>query len=75
MAKRILPYLLFGLGVLMLEMHTTLAVLWQITGAVGGTYPLSRGTILYYAQGFTPMLGVLILFLAGLVYEKQDAPK
>jgi hypothetical protein len=75
MVKRILPYLLFGLGVLLLEMHTTFAVLWQITGAAGGTYPLSRGIILYFAQGFTPMLGVVTLFLAGLAYEKQDEPR
>jgi hypothetical protein len=71
MAKKTLSYLLFGLGVLLLEMHTTLAVLWQITGA-HGDYPLSSGTILYYGQGFTPMLGVLTLFIAGLVYEKQE---
>jgi hypothetical protein len=72
MAKSILPYLLFGLGVLLLEMHTTVAVLWQLSGATG-EYPLSHGVILYYAQGFTPMLGVVTLFLAGLAYEKQDA--
>ncbi|HEU0295293.1 MAG TPA: hypothetical protein VFR47_21310 [Anaerolineales bacterium] len=70
MARKTLSYLLFGLGVLLLEMHTTLAVLWQITGAAGRMYPLSSGTVLYYAQGFTPMLGVLTLFIAGLVYEK-----
>lgn len=75
MAKKTLSYLLFGLGMLLLEMHTTLAVLWQITGTAGGTYPLSSGTVLYYAQGFTPMLGVLTLFIAGLVYEKQEMLK
>lgn len=75
MTKKTTAYLLFAIGVLLLEMHTTLAVLWQITGAVGGTYPLSRGIVLYYAQGFTPMLGVLTLFLAGLAYEKQERPR
>jgi hypothetical protein len=74
MTRKILSYLLFGLRVLWLEIHTTLAVLWQISGAAG-EYPLSSGTVLYYAQGFTPMLGVMTLFIAGLAYEKQEMLK
>jgi hypothetical protein len=56
MSKRIIAYILFAVGVLLLEMHTTLAMIWQIIG-FSGAYPLSRSIVMYYAQGFTPILG------------------
>jgi hypothetical protein len=61
--------------VLLLEVHTTFAVLWQLFTGLPYQYPLSRGTILYYAQGFTPILGAFCLLAAGLVYEKLEMTK
>jgi hypothetical protein len=69
MSRKTTAYLLFATGVLLLGVQTTFAFLWQITG-MPGAYPLSRSTILYYAQGFTPMMGALVMLLAGLIYEK-----
>ena len=69
-----MTYILFALGVLLLEVHTSFAVLWQISGNPA-EYPLSRSMILYYAQGFTPILGALCLLAAGLVYEKSEITK
>jgi hypothetical protein len=69
-----MAYLLFAAGVVLLEMHTTLAVFWQISGSPA-EYPLSRSMLLYYAQGFTPILGAGCLLTAGLVYEKSENTK
>jgi hypothetical protein len=74
MKRKTIAYLLFALGVFFLVVHTVFPVLWQLSG-LPGSYPLSRPGFLYYAQGFTPMLGVLILFVAGLVYEKPESPR
>lgn len=74
MTRKTLVYLLFIIGVLLLEVHTTLAVLWQLAG-IPATYPLSRSIVMYYAQGFTPILGAVLLLAAGLVYKKLENVK
>jgi hypothetical protein len=74
MKKKIIVYLLFAIGVLLLEVHTTFAVLWRISG-IPAPYPLSQSVVLYYAQGLTPILGVLLFLIAGLIYEKEDGIK
>lgn len=74
MKRKVVAYILFVMGVLLLEIHTTFAVLWQISG-ISMPYPLGRSTILYYAQGFTPILGAVCLLAAGLVYEKLETTK
>jgi hypothetical protein len=74
MKRKTLAYLLFIVGVLLLEMHTTFAVFWQLSGNPAA-YPLSRSIVLYYAQGFTPVLGAVCLLAAGLVYEKLENTK
>jgi hypothetical protein len=75
MTRRTLTYLIFAIGVLLLEAHTALAVLWQIITGSPETYPLSDTLFLYYAQGFTPILGAVCLLAAGLVYEKLEITK
>lgn len=72
MNRRKIAYLLFAIGVLFLGVHTTFAVLWQLFTGSPETYPLSRSIVLYYAQGFTPILGAVCLLLAGLAYEKSE---
>jgi len=71
MTKKTTAYVIFTIGILLLVMHTSLAVLWQLSG-FPGTYPLSRSTLMYYAQGFSPIFGAMLLFVAGLVYEKAE---
>jgi hypothetical protein len=73
LSKKAIAYLLFASGMLLMLAHTTFPVLWQLSGAAG-EYPLSRSIVLYYAQGFTPILGVLLLLFAGLIYEKVEMP-
>jgi hypothetical protein len=75
MLKKTIACFLFILGILLLEVHTTFAVLWQLLTGLPNKYPLSSGIILYYAQGFTPIFGALLLLVAGLVYEKLEDPK
>lgn len=75
MTRKTITYVLFGIGVLLLEIHTTFPVLWQLMTGSPETYPLSGTTLLYYAQGFTPILGAVCLLLAGLVYEKLETTK
>ena len=74
MSRKTIAYMLFGIGVLLLEVHTTFPFLWQILG-FPKPYPLSQSVILYYAQGFTPILGAFCLLTAGLVYEKSEMEK
>ena len=74
MSKKNIAYTLFAAGLLLLFMHTSLAVIWQLSGQPG-TYPLSRSILLYYAQGFSPIFGAILLFVAGLVYEKSERAK
>ena len=72
MKRKAVTYLLFALGILLLEVHTTFAVFWQISGNPA-PYPLSQSVILYYSQGFTPILGAVCLLSAGLIYEKLES--
>jgi hypothetical protein len=72
MDRRSIAYLLLITGVVFLGVHTTLAVLWQLSTGSPETYPLSSTTLLYYGQGFTSLLGVVCLLAAGLVYEKSE---
>ena len=74
MSSKTIAYILFGIGVFLLEVHTTLPFLWQISG-LHMPYPLSQSVILYYAQGFTPILGAFCLLAAGLLYEKLEITK
>ena len=74
MSKKNLAYILFGVGVLLLEIHTTFAVFWQLLG-IPMPYPLSQSIVLYYSSGFTPILGAICLLLAGLNYEKSEIIK
>jgi len=74
MSKKTIAYTLFIIGLLLLFMHTSLTVVWQLSGSPG-TYPLSRSTLLYYAQGFSPIFGAVLLFVSGLVYEKSETVK
>ena len=73
-AKKTIAYIIFGIGVLLLEVHITMPFLWQILG-LQMPYPFSQSIILYYAQGFTPILGTFCLLAAGLVYEKLEITK
>lgn len=57
MNRRTIAYLLFAIGILLLGVHTTLAVLWQLITGAPEAYPLSCSIILYHAQAFTPVLG------------------
>lgn len=75
MNRRMISFLLFTTGVFLLGVHTTFAVLWQLITGSPETYPLSATTLLYYAQGFTPILGAVCLLAAGLVYEKSEKTK
>jgi hypothetical protein len=74
MKRKIITSILFVLGALLLEIHTTFAVLWQISG-ISLPYPLGQSIVLYYAQGFTPILGAVCLLAAGLAYEKLEGTK
>jgi hypothetical protein len=74
MNRKAISYLLFAVGVLLLEVHTTFAVFWQLSGNPA-PYPFSQSVILYYSQGFTPILGAFCLLVAGLVYEKSGMTK
>jgi hypothetical protein len=74
MKRNTIAYLIFAIGVFMLAVHTTLPVFWQLLG-FAGTFPLSRPVPLYYASGITPILGVFLLLVAGLVSEKQETPR
>lgn len=74
MSRKAIAYILFGLGVFLLEVHTTFAVFWQLSGNPA-SYPFSQSVILYYAQGFTPILGAFCLLAAGLAYEKSGITK
>ena len=72
MTRKTIAYILFGFGVLLLEVHTSFAVLWQLFTGLPNKYPFSSGTFLLYAQGFTPILGMLCLLAAALVYQKLE---
>lgn len=65
-----IAYLLFAVGVILLEVHTTFAVFWQLLRG-SAPYPPSQSVILYYAQGFTPILGALCLLVSGLIYGNR----
>ena len=69
MPRKTVAHILFGIGVLLLEIHTTIPFLWRILG-LPMPYPFSQSIILFYAQGFTPIFGAFCLLAAGLVYEK-----
>lgn len=71
MTRKTLVYTLFTIGILLLEVHTTFPVLWQILGIPSG-YPLSRTLFLQISQGFTPVVGVLLFLFAGLIYEREE---
>lgn len=63
---------LFGAGVFLLLVHTTMPALWQVFG-VPGPYPLAATEgILVVASGFTPPLGVTLMLCAGFVYGSKD---
>lgn len=63
-----LAYGLFGLGVFLLLVHTSMPALWQVLG-IKNSYPLaSTDGLLGLSAGFTPPLGVVSMLAAGLVY-------
>jgi hypothetical protein len=72
MKRRSIAYLLFAFGIFLLGVHTTFAVLWQLMTGSPETYPLSGTAFLYFAQGFTPILGAVCLWMAGLIIEKSE---
>lgn len=66
--RRSAARMLFGAGVFLLLVHTTLPALWQVLG-LSGPYPLAATKgILIAASGFTPPLGVTLMLCAGFVY-------
>jgi hypothetical protein len=74
MPGKTVAYILFGIGVLLLEIHTSIPFLWRILG-LPMPYPFSQSIILYDAQGFAPIRGAFCLLAAGLVYEKLEITK
>lgn len=74
MRTRVAAYLLFGLGVILLFVHTTMPALWELFGSPGN-YPLaSADGPLALASGFTPVVGALLMLVAGLVHV-SDGPR
>lgn len=72
MRRRVAAYLLFGLGVVLLFVHTTLPALWELFGSPGD-YPLaSADGPLALASGFTPVVGALLMLFAGLVHVSDS---
>lgn len=68
MRKERLAYALFGFGVFLLFVHTTLPALWQLLG-IAEEYPLaSTQGLLGLSTGFTPPAGAFVMLVAGLVY-------
>jgi hypothetical protein len=68
MTRNWVAYALFGAGVGLLFVHTTLAVLWTLFGPLR-PYPLiTTAGPLALAPGLTPPLGLLLMLLAGRVY-------
>ena len=68
MRRERFAYALFGVGVFLLFVHTTMPALWQLLG-MAGAYPLaSTQGLLGISTGFTPPLGALLMLVAGLVY-------
>lgn len=67
MRRRLAAALLFGLGVVLLFVHTTMPALWELFGPEGD-YPLaSADGTLALASGFTPVIGAVLMLTAGLV--------
>jgi hypothetical protein len=65
-------YLLFGLGVFLMLIHTTIAAIWTVFGFPGAPPLTASSGVLYYLQGFTPPLGAILMLIAGLVYGAQS---
>lgn len=71
MRRQPAAYLLFGSGVLLLFIHTTLPALWQLFGPPGD-YPLaSTEGPLVMASGFTPVVGAVLMLFGGLVHGSR----
>ena len=63
--------ILFAFGVFLMLIHTTIAAVWTVLGLPGAPPLTAPSGVLYYLQGFSPPLGVLLLFGAGLLNEAK----
>ena len=67
MARQVVGCVIFGLGVCLLFIHTTLPAAWELFGPMA-PYPLSSTTGLgALASGFTPPLGAVLTVIAAVV--------
>lgn len=70
MKIRTISITLFIIGLIFLFIHTTFPFLWAVFG-ISSSYPLSKGVILNYLSGFTPIIGALILFISAKIAERM----
>lgn len=75
MRGRLLAYVLFGIGVFLLFVHTTLPALWQILGIPSAYRLASSDGLLAISTGFTPPLGAMLMLVAGLVYGSAESER
>ena len=60
---------IFLVGIFFMLMHTTFPFLWALIG-IPAPYPLSANEgFLFYFQGFSPVVGAVLLVVGGLVYS------
>jgi hypothetical protein len=60
---------IFLVGIFFMLMHTTVPFLWALFG-IGAPYPLASDEgFLFYFQGFSPVVGAILLVVGGLVYS------
>jgi hypothetical protein len=60
---------IFFLGIFFMLMHSTFPFLWALFG-INSPYPLvwDEG-FLFYFQGFSPVVGAILLVVGGLIYS------
>jgi hypothetical protein len=68
--KRInIGIIILGIGIFLMFIHTTIPFLWAFLG-ISYPYPLaSNEGFLFYLQGFSPVIGAILLVMGGLVYS------
>ena len=75
MTRKLVGLAIFGLGVALLFVHTTLPAAWELFGP-RTPYPLSSpsgpGAL---ASGFTPPLGAVLMVIAALVGWPRTTPE
>jgi hypothetical protein len=66
-----LSALIFSISVFLLFVHSTFPLLWGVAG-IPVPYPLMTSGAWAALMGFTPVLGLIGMLAAGLIYGSQD---